>query len=285
MLRLDPSQPPTEPRAAATLFVVRDSPEGGGLELFFVRRHARSAFLGGAVVFPGGKLDELDRELARTGVTTGPHGRASRFADDPEHGLALAVCACRESLEEAAILPTRPALGADATEALQLAARGGEGLGALLGRLPGGTVLDTAALVPFAHWITPAVEARRYDARFFMTSLPFGQRGRHDTHETVSGVWSSPARMLAAFHGSSDLFLAPPTLRALELLQAAPDAEAALRLCAEQSLAPICPELVSTDPPMLAIPGDPLHTVAERRVAGPTRFVLRDGKLLSEEPG
>src|SRR5690606_35126604 len=134
---------------------------------------------------------------------------------------------------------------------------------------------------PFARWVTPRAEARRYDARFFMTELPAGQRGRHDDHETTSSVWATPARMLDAFM-RGDVFLAPPTIRAFELLLGVRSSAEAIALCAAQSLAPICPELVSTDPPTLALPGDRAHSVREPAVAGPTRFVLRDGKFVSE---
>lgn len=278
MLELDPERPVTVPREAATLLVLRSDPAlRGELEVFCVRRHAASAFMGGAVVFPGGTLDPGDRSLA--GRVTGVHPRARVFADDEAHALALAVCACREALEEARILPAKAALDQPAIERMHAALCAGQPFADVLEAE--GAVLTTDALVPFARWITPEAEQRRYDARFFMTTLPPGQRGRHDDHETVSSVWSTPARMLDAFH-RGDVLLAPPTLRALELLSDCADIEAALALCNEQTLAPVCPRFVATDPPMLVLPGDPEHEVAERRVAGPTRFVLRDGKFISE---
>ena len=39
--------------------------------------------------------------------------------------------------------------------------------------------------------------------------------------------------------------------------------------------------VVPGDELVLALPGDPAHDVAEARVAGSTRFVLRDGRLVS----
>jgi 8-oxo-dGTP pyrophosphatase MutT (NUDIX family) len=242
--------------------------------------------MGGAVVFPGGKLDPADRAVgqraalpARALEVAALHPRARLFADDADHAHALAVCACRESLEEAALLPSTPPLGDVAVRALRdRLAREGD-FAALLDEA--GVKLDLAALVPFARWITPAAEQRRYDARFFMAALPTGQRGEHDARETTHSLWTAPARMLDAFM-AGDVFLAPPTLRCLELLASVADLTSALALCAEQSLLPICPTFVPGDPPMLTIAGDPLHEVAERRVAGPTRFVLRDGKFVSE---
>jgi 8-oxo-dGTP pyrophosphatase MutT (NUDIX family) len=291
----------TKPSDAATLLVLRQtaSPEAGateagateeGVELFCVRRNASSAFLGGVVVFPGGKLDRLDSDRAWRARCNGLHDRAASFADSADHALALAVCACRESLEEAGLLPCQPPISAVTAAAMRAGLSGGGHGGRDCGDpfdevvAAHGLVVDTVALVPFARWITPAGESRRYDARFFMTTLPPGQEGRHDDHETVSSLWASPARLLEAYR-AGDLFLAPPTIRSLTILAQCATIEAALASCGDQSLQPVCPEFVPSDPPMLALPGDPEHSVAERRVPGPTRFVLRDGLFVAEDPG
>ncbi len=275
MLNFDPERPAPDPVDAATLLVVRAA--AGGIELFFVRRHAKSPFLGGAVVFPGGKLDPADRGFARANGVAPRALEVPGFAADADHALALAVCACRESLEEAGILPASPSADGAAVERIR-AELGSRPLAEALGE----RTIDTRALVPFARWVTPKAESRRYDARFFLAAAPEGQRGRHDDHETVSGVWATPERMLAAFL-TGDVFLAPPTLRAIELLLPLRTVDGALALAAEQSLLPICPTFVPGDPPMLAIPGDPQHEEKDRRVAGGTRFVLRDGRFVSEQ--
>jgi 8-oxo-dGTP pyrophosphatase MutT (NUDIX family) len=237
--------------------------------------------MGGVVVFPGGKLDAADADAALAARCDGLDARAAVFARDEDHARALAICACREALEEAAILPATPPPDAAALEALRRdLAGGGASFAALIDGA--GLVLTTKSLVPFARWVTPKAEARRYDARFFVTTLPEGQRGEHDARETTSSVWATPAVMLAAFR-RGDVFLAPPTIRALELLEPLREVAEIASLAQAQSLLPICPELVATDPPTLALPGDRLHSVGERRVAGPTRFVLRDAKFQSED--
>ena len=233
--------------------------------------------MGGVVVFPGGTLDEADRDSSLATLTTGIHPRSVDFAEDAAHALSLAVCACREALEEARLLPARE-VGSALIERLHAELLAKRSFADLLAEA--GIELATDALVPFARWITPEAEQRRYDARFFMTVLPEGQEGRHDDRETVSSLWATPARMLEAFH-SGAIFLAPPTLRAFELLAETSTVDAALALCAQQTLAPICPRFVPSDPPMLVLPGDPEHEVREPRVAGPTRFTLRDGKFVS----
>lgn len=277
MLEFDPDRAAVPPRAAATLIVLRDGDEG--LEIFCVRRHAKSAFLGGAVVFPGGKLDPADATIHRT---RGLPPRALAFGAE---ALALAVCGCREALEEATLLP---AVGADGdppghdhARALRLELEAGADFATILARED--LTLTTDALVPFARWVTPEAEQRRFDACFFLVALPVGQRGEPDARETTSGVWASPRRMLE--HGErGDVFLAPPTIRCFELLATASTTEGALALGAVQSLEPIQPVFIPGDPPCLALPGDPAHPVAERRVAGPTRFVMEDGRFVGVDP-
>lgn len=275
-LDFDPERRAVPPKDAATLMVLRDGKAGP--EIFCVRRHAQSPFVGGAVVFPGGKLDPADRD--RGLPTTAPSPLATRFATDPEEARALAVCACRESLEEAAILPATPTPDAAAVEAHQTTLNAKErSFSELL--VAEGLELTLDALHPFGRWVTPEAEQRRFDARFFIARLPAGQRGRHDARETTSSVWARPERVLESFI-AGELLLVPPTLRCLELLTGCADVDAALTLAREQSLLPICPKFVPDDPPRLVLPGDPDHDLPDPRIAGPTRFVLRDERFISE---
>jgi 8-oxo-dGTP pyrophosphatase MutT (NUDIX family) len=278
MLDLDPNREPATPKDAATLIVVREASDAG-VEVFCVRRHAKSAFMGGVIVFPGGKLDASDADEAVAVHCDGLHPRATVFADDADHGRALAVCACREALEEAAILPASPSPTAEATEKLRRALEEEDDFGALVHREK--LTLTTSKLVPFARWVTPTAESRRYDARFFVTELPRGQEGKHDDHETTSSLWATPGRVLDAYM-AGDLFLAPPTMRVLEILGDAGSVAGAIEACASQSLLPICPEVVDLNPVTLALPGDPAHSIAERRVSGPTKYLMVDGKFVYE---
>lgn len=102
MLDLDLERKGATPRDAATLVLVRDAPSGR-LEVFCVERHAKSAFLGGALVFPGGKVDAGDLDPDWGARSTPP--RPAPFAAGEAELRALSVAACREALEEAAILP------------------------------------------------------------------------------------------------------------------------------------------------------------------------------------
>jgi 8-oxo-dGTP pyrophosphatase MutT (NUDIX family) len=283
MLDLDLKREGAVPRDAATLVLVRNAPgPAGGIELFCVERNKKSAFMGGAIVFPGGKIDEADRDPRWQALTTTAHPTRTPIADDDAMLHAILVAACRESLEEAAILPVTGELAhADLLTLRAEAAVPKASFAALVQAR--GLRLDLGALRVFARWITPIAEGRRFDTRFVMAAAPVGQPGAHDERETVSSFWARPADVLARF-AAGEVQLAPPTHRTLELLSACVDAAAALAWCETQNLAPICPRLVpQADTLALALPGDPEHDVPEPRVAGTSRFVLHGERWLPEE--
>jgi 8-oxo-dGTP pyrophosphatase MutT (NUDIX family) len=281
LLDLDLTRPAAPPRDAATVLVVRDA--NGGIETFCVKRHLKSGFLGGAVVFPGGKVDDDDRSDAWAEMTT----LAPVFADeDAATARAFGVAACREALEEAALLLAVGALPTH-TELLllraSLARREISFREALVQR---GLTLDLAALRPFARWVTPVAEARRFDTRFFLASAPAGQDGAHDDHETTASFWASPSEVLRRW-SQGEVQLAPPTHRSLELLTGAASSREAALIAEGSCKDAICPKLVPVDEPgggtvALVLPGDPEHAVATPRVAGHGRFVLREGRWLPE---
>ena len=279
---LDPTREVPPARDAATVLVVRDGADR--LEVFCVERHARSGFMGGALVFPGGKVDVADADPAWRAVSTGAAERgvllAGQSGPDP---LTLAVAACRELLEEAALLPVRGgSLGDDELRALRDALRSRASLPDELARRS--LLLDTGALVPFGRWVTPEAESRRFDARFYVLEAPRGQAGLHDGHETTTSFWAPPDDVLER-SVRGEVLLAPPTVRCLEILSGATSTGDALARAAQQSLLPICPLFVpDAEAPYLALPGDPRHPIDERRIDGPTRFVLRDGRFVSEQP-
>lgn len=272
LLNFDFTKPPAVPRDAATLVLLRDA--AGGLEVFCVERNRKSRFMGGALVFPGGKVDEGDRDPVWGGVLLPPR---SGVRQD------LALAACRESLEEAAILPVRGELShGEALELREALATGADVLRAALATR--GLAIDLASLVPFARWITPEAEVRRFDARFFMLRTPAGQKGAHDTHETMASFWATPRDILARFE-SKDVQLAPPTHRTLQMLLEHAAVDDALAAAESANLDPICPALIDYDGTMaLTLPGDPDHPQAAVIVKGQTRYVLRGEQWRPEDP-
>jgi 8-oxo-dGTP pyrophosphatase MutT (NUDIX family) len=292
MLDLDPARTAAPPKPAATLVVVRDGRPG--LEVFCVERQ-KVGFLGGAIVFPGGKMDEADLDRRWVDHATAPRPPATPMAADDDTYRALAVAACREALEEAAILPV---VGTPLDHATRLAwrartARRGKtepptDAATLLQLVTDAKVkVDLAALWPMSRWITPVAESRRFDTRFFLYAASAEQTGVHDDHETTASFWATPAEVLRRFV-AGELQLAPPTHRTLETLVAAPDTRAALAMAAASCLEPICPSLVthvdSVGQTMaLVLPGDPEHDVRESRSPGASRYVLRGDRFLPGE--
>jgi 8-oxo-dGTP pyrophosphatase MutT (NUDIX family) len=284
MLDLDPSREAVAPRDAATLLVVRDRAPAG-VEVFCVERQ-RAGFLGGAIVFPGGKLDAEDLDPTWARRASGPRMPASPIASDGSQLRGLAVAACREALEEAAILPV---VGRIAHEELLewrgRLARGEATLGGLVDA--SGVRLDLAALHPFARWVTPAAEARRFDTRFFLFVADATTTGVHDDRETTASFWASPGEVLRRF-SAGELQLAPPTHRTLEVFASASDARDALRLAGESCLEIICPRLVPHrdargETMALVLPGDPEHEVPQPRSPGKSRYVLRGDRFVPED--
>ncbi len=270
MLDLDASREEVPPRHAATLVIVRD--RGPGMEVFCVERHKKSAFLGGAIVFPGGKLDDQDADSAWDALLGPAADALSR---------SLMIAACRESLEEAAIFPVRGPLTHEELVELRSLVKIQPLFNLLAAR---GLVPDLRALHPFARWVTPVAENRRFDTRFFMTVAPHGQPGAHDDDETTSSFWARPTEILARFD-RHEVQLAPPTHRMLEVLATAQSSRDAVLSCASANLDPICPRLVRQEDTLaLVLPGDPEHDVHDVRVSGTSRFVLRGERWLPENP-
>jgi 8-oxo-dGTP pyrophosphatase MutT (NUDIX family) len=286
MLDLDPARVGTTPRDASTLVVVRDSASGDGIEVFCVERQ-KVGFLGGAVVFPGGKLDPDDLDRGWAALVTPPRAWERPIHFDESGVRGLAVAACREALEEAAILPVDRAcpVHADLLAWRQRLARKETTLRGLLeGR---GLRLDLAALRPLARWITPASEARRFDTRFFLFVADASLTGAHDDHETTASFWATPGEVLRRF-AIRELQLAPPTHRTLEVLAAARNATDAVVIAEAACLEPVCPRLVTHrdeqgETMALVLPGDPEHDVREARSPGRSRYVLRGDRFMPED--
>ncbi len=270
MLDLDPAREGPAPSDAATLILVRD--QAARLEVFCVERNKKSRFMGGAIVFPGGRVEASDHDESWAAL-----------ANDCGDLRAFAIAACRETLEEAAILLADAPVADDVVVALR--ARQNDDANALREWLrTNHAKLDVHALAPLSRWITPKVESRRFDARFFVARAPAGQRGAHDMGETMASFWDAPSAILARFD-RDEIQLAPPTHRTLELLAECTNVDAALAMARASSKDPICPELVREAETMaLVLPGDPAHSIREPRIAGRSRYVLRRDRWRAEGP-
>lgn len=181
-------------RPAATILLLRDSPRG--LEVFMVVRHHAIDFASGALVFPGGRVEDSD------------HALAASFADKrgmDRTALAFRIAAIRETFEECGVLLARPEGSPDLINAATLKRLEDQHRGALNGGAIGfDAVLGSEELVPapdllvhFAHWITPANQPKRYDTQFFLAAAPAEHLAVHDGREAVDSIWITPAKALA----------------------------------------------------------------------------------------
>lgn len=102
-----PEEAPLVPRPAATVMLVRDT--GPGLGVFLMRRHAKMEFAAGTMVFPGGGVDDRDRNADIAWAGPPPEWWAQRFGIEPDLAEALVCAAARETFEESGVLFAGPA--------------------------------------------------------------------------------------------------------------------------------------------------------------------------------
>ena len=198
----------TEARPSASVILARDGAEG--LEIFMVRRHARSPVAPSAYVFPGGTVRADDVHFAREADRAALARALSERADtpvQPDQAAAFYVSALRELFEEAGVLLVRDAAGGlvtvDAADVALQERLESTRLTLQAHKLSFASVLADWGwepafdlLAPFSHWVTPRLLAARFDTHFFVAEMPPGQAALHDTIETSEGLWLSPARAL-----------------------------------------------------------------------------------------
>jgi 8-oxo-dGTP pyrophosphatase MutT (NUDIX family) len=255
---------PVPPRDAATVMLLRPTeqpPEalGRDIQVLMLKRTAAMKFAPGAYVFPGGSVDPADygAEIGWQGPSAAEFG--ARLGASAEVARALVCAAVRETFEESGVLlagpPSAgpPGAGPLATpsgpswEADRMAVAAGTlTLAELLsGR---GLVLRADLLVPWARWITPDGEPRRFDARFFAAALPEGQEAVGHEAEADHVAWLRPADALRAAK-AGEISLLPPTATTLNDFASAVAAGAGLAgiLAERRVIEPVQPRLVLED--------------------------------------
>jgi 8-oxo-dGTP pyrophosphatase MutT (NUDIX family) len=275
----------TAPRDAATVIILRDGP--GGLEVFLVKRHGLSDVLGGAYVFPGGKLDDSDLLLAESAHldqdSTRLHAALAEPALSPERARGLYVAALREAFEECGVLFAQGA----STQHSQLLAQqlqAGQTFNDVLAGMQ--MRLQTSALAPWSRWITPrmpSISSKRFDTRFFVAALPAQQTATHDNVETTDSVWLTPRAALQQYWDRS-MELAPPQIMTLAHLSRFADVAGVLRQAQAMAPALIAPEpFDDKGERVICYPGDPHHSVATAAMPGPTRLRHRNRRFEPEQ--
>ena len=184
---------------AATLIVVRDRPDGAP-ELLMVERSDSMAFAAGALVFPGGRIDDSDR------------GFAAELAID-----AAALAAIRETVEETGVpVGLSPVPGEEVALSLQTALASDEPFAQVLARAA--LAIDADALTPFARWVPKFHAVRRFDTMFFVAKCPPGDWSPQVIEAECAGAWWISAAEVLDREQRGEARLIFPTRRTLERL-------------------------------------------------------------------
>lgn len=245
---------PAQPKLSATILLLRDDPE---LQVLMVKRHYEIDFASGAYVFPGGKANDEDADLAWEPLCDGD------FSGEEQ---AARVSAIREAYEESGILLARtvagrgegaPLVGADIADALApyrgaVDRREESFLGLIRDHQ---LVLALDALVHFGHWITPTMMPKRFDTHFYLAATPPEQVAEQDGRETTEAVWVGPQEALD-LEAAGTATIIFPTRMNLGKLAETPTTEAALSRFAREDVVTVLPVIGKDDDgsPCLHIP-------------------------------
>lgn len=282
-------------RDAATVVLVRDSSKGE-FEIYLMRRASKQAFMGGAYVFPGGVLDEEDccPDLLQYAAGITPEkARAALQEDIPaDKAAGLYFCAIRETFEESGILLAYNSSGDVMNfcgdkdcerrfseyrldiynKKLSLA-----GLAEKEGLI---YALDI--MIPYADWMTPEFETRRFNARFFLARVPAGQNPVHDDHEMTEAIWLSPLKALEK-NETGEIKLMPPTLKTIEELSVFKSIDGLFQAAGGRKILPVLPHAFTAgDEFGVMLPHDPEYNIPgykqPRRPGETSRIVMRGGR-------
>lgn len=239
----EPAPDAVPPRLAATLIVVRSDP----FEVLMVRRPDRGVFPG-VFVFPGGAVEAQDHD---------PEWRPRTLSDDLDDlDHALRIAAIRECFEETGLLAARTdgaalATGAHADFRSLVDASGGR--------------LELGALTPFAHWITPISEKRRFDTHFYLVADP-GDEAIVPSEEIMEVRWVRPAEAVEAAQ-AGEFRLMFPTLANLDRLARSGSLEAAVAAATANPPVTVNPVITATPEGMrLTIPVEAGYPISELTV-------------------
>jgi 8-oxo-dGTP pyrophosphatase MutT (NUDIX family) len=232
---------PVEPRRAATVLLLRDT--AAGPQVHMLRRRASMAFAAGAYAYPGGGVDPRDARPIRW---AGPSQQewAALLGVDEASAQAVVCAAVRETFEESGVLlagPDAASVVADTSgdhweaDRRALVARETSFADFLARR---DLVLRSDLLGPWARWITPEFEERRYDTWFFLAALPVGQRTRDVSGEADRTEWLAAPDAVDGYD-EGRMQMMPPTIATLRALLPHATVARALESCAGRDMTPV----------------------------------------------
>jgi len=252
---------PVDPRPASSVLLLRDS--DADLQVYVLRRRTSMAFAGGMHAFPGGAVDPRDGDDQGLGwLGQPPSWWADRLATTEPAARGFVCAAVRETFEESGVLlvtgddgvPVAPA-GPDWEIDRRGLVERRFALSDLLDRR--GLAVRSDVLAPWAHWVTPRFEPRRYDTWFFLAALPEGQQARDVSGEADRVAWMRPADVLSAAE-RGEVAMLPPTWAVLEDLAAHGSVAEAVAAAEGRTLDTVMPGWVDDGGELrLLLPGDP----------------------------
>ena len=244
-----------EPRHAATVVLLRDGADG--VEAYLLRRLGSMAFAGGMYVFPGGSVDPRDNDASIAWEGPSPAEWAAALSADERLARGLVAAAVRETFEESGVLLASPIEGDAehwAREQAALLDRSAS-MAEVLAR--NGLALRADLLRPWAHWVTPEIEPKRFDTRFFVAALPEGQAPAHYRGESDHSEWVAP-RAAVERHAAGEMGMLPPTVFTLAEIGAYGTVADLMAAATRRDIKRVLPKIVvSGEDVLLLLPGDP----------------------------
>ena len=238
---------------AATVVIFRNGPEGQPPEVLMTIRSRNMAFAGGMAVFPGGRVDDADFDLARTFAETG----------DLEE-TANQIAAIRETLEETGLaIGLTGQINAEKAQAARAMLLEVKALAPVLDQFDWS--LDLDQLTPFARWY-PKNEniSRVYDTRFYLANLGTGEVDiAADLSENTHLFWTSAQGAIDTAE-KGDIEIIFPTRRNLErlaLFNSFDEAKAQAEAIPVRTIVPRVDD--SSGQPMLTIMEDAGYPITE----------------------
>jgi len=275
---------------AATVILIRPS-NSGDWEIFLARRHHNQTFMAGAYVFPGGQLEETDNDPELENyIKTADVFDPSRLLQDgslsSEKARRFFIAAIRETFEEAGILLGGKTTGYFVSFRDEKVLKRFNDYRHQLNASKI-TLVDIArkeeisffpdALIPYAHWITPEFEKKRFSTRFFLAELPPDQTPVADAMELTESIWVTPQKALA-MHRQKEIILMPPTLKTIEELSAFRDIKELFSAAKIKIIYPILPQLTGNS---LKLPHDPEYSIDFYKrpvnLSEPSRILVENG--------
>jgi 8-oxo-dGTP pyrophosphatase MutT (NUDIX family) len=260
---------------AATVMLLRDGLRG--LEVFMVARHDEIDFMAGALVFPGGRVEESDRDPRLRGYAAGA-GELGEIA------LATRTAVIREAFEESGVLLARSRgegslVSAERLRYLRQLYRAGihSGETSILEMLQAEDLeLACDLLARFAHWIGPVQAPKRFDTQFYLAPAPKDHLAVHDGTESVDSLWIRPKDALAEAEAGRRNIVFPTRMNLAKLGRCDTVAQA-LSTARASRIVTVCPELVQTpNGPALRLPPEADYDIVEIAVKDLPR--VRHGK-------